>query len=257
VVYPQYYAALWTLTTALLLVFRIRDYLGRGFGWYLADMCYPAQILLLTHVWLDLSQYSTELYGVMFVLEAGVLLPAVAAWGNCLMFDDMSRLLSFYLHFLPSTVLYVQRWRLGANVPVTMSAIPGLVGFLVAYAVFQFVVMFIFGDRLRDCLVDSSFAYMFRAIGAKFWKLDSDWWLSMHVKTTFWIFYIHVWLYGAAAAALGVLLWNYQYLHLGLILAMLLVGINNGQAVRLRVKNRNSPKPSKASSPSSSASDSS
>jgi hypothetical protein len=208
-------------------------------------MCYPSQLLLLAHVWFDLSKYSHELYGAMYILEAGVLLPAVAAWGNCLMFDDMSRLLSFYLHFLPSTVLYVQRWQLGtANVPVTVSAIPYLVGALMLYAVFQFVVMWFFGDRLRKCLVDSSFAYMIRVMGSKLWKMDSDWWLSVHVKTTFWFFYLHVWLYGAVAGALGVLMWNYQYLHLALILAMLFVGISNGQAVRLRVKNRNASKSS-------------
>ncbi|KAJ9527063.1 hypothetical protein QJQ45_025234 [Haematococcus lacustris] len=81
--------------------------------YYLLDLCYCCNALLLTHLWA--APRSQLLAHTTFAFNTGPLAFSILAFRNSLVYHDMDKVTSLYLHLVPACVSWAQRWHLDTS----------------------------------------------------------------------------------------------------------------------------------------------
>jgi len=106
--YPEYFGIYYTVWIIPLLIYRFFIYTSRKWGLFMLDFCYFTNILCLFHLWIYPS--SPYLFETTFILSNGPLIWAVVAWRNSLVFHDIDKMTSLFIHVAPPLVTFSQRW---------------------------------------------------------------------------------------------------------------------------------------------------
>mmetsp|Transcript_29504 Transcript_29504/g.41525 ORF Transcript_29504/g.41525 Transcript_29504/m.41525 type:complete len:421 (+) Transcript_29504:60-1322(+) len=91
-----------------LLVTRYYTYKKAKWHYFMLDFCYFAQVLLL--IFLFFIPDNPHWFQVVFSLSNGPLASGVVMWRNSMVFHDLDKLTSVFIHFFPPLVTFCVRW---------------------------------------------------------------------------------------------------------------------------------------------------
>lgn len=103
--YPTYFPVFHTILFCALMPIRFYTYFKQSFQYYLADLCYYVNILLLLFLWVFPS--SKSLFVSVFSLTLGTLCFAVITWRNSLVLHSIDKTTSSLIHFMPPITIFV------------------------------------------------------------------------------------------------------------------------------------------------------
>lgn len=89
----------YTLQAAFYLPLRLYLYKKRAWHYFLFDLCYYANVLNLIYIWLLPS--NSALFVACYCLSHGSLASAVITWRNSLVFHDLDKVTSLFIHVYP------------------------------------------------------------------------------------------------------------------------------------------------------------
>lgn len=110
---PGSFYKLYTGLGLLFFTARYATYRARKWHYYLLDLCYCCNALLLTHLWV--APRSQLLAHTTFAFNTGPLAFSILAFRNSLVYHDMDKVTSLYLHLVPACVSWAQRWHLDTS----------------------------------------------------------------------------------------------------------------------------------------------
>ncbi|EPT02820.1 hypothetical protein FOMPIDRAFT_1117718 [Fomitopsis schrenkii] len=96
---PEWIHVAYTLQAAFYLPLRLYLYKKRAWHYFLFDLCYYANILNLIYIWLLPS--NSALFVACYCLSHGSLASAVITWRNSLVFHDLDKVTSLFIHLYP------------------------------------------------------------------------------------------------------------------------------------------------------------
>lgn len=102
---PQYIHVVYSVLMAFLLPVRFITYYKIGFGYYLADLCYYVNFLLLLYIWVFPD--SQMLFVSCCSFSWGTVSFAVITWRNKLVLHSVEKITSTAIHVFPGIVMYV------------------------------------------------------------------------------------------------------------------------------------------------------
>lgn len=102
---PQYVHLLYSIIFVILMPIRLITYYKIGYGYYLADLCYYVNFLLMLYIWV--LPDSQMLFVTCCSFSWGTLSFAVITWKNKLVFHSIDKITSTFIHVLPGVIMYV------------------------------------------------------------------------------------------------------------------------------------------------------
>lgn len=103
--YPQWFHVLHTVLFCVLMPIRFYTYFKQSFQYYLADLCYYVNLLLMLFIWGFPD--SPTLFVSVFSLAMGTLSFAVITWRNSLVLHLIEKTTSSFIHIMPPVTLFV------------------------------------------------------------------------------------------------------------------------------------------------------
>ncbi|ODV94069.1 hypothetical protein PACTADRAFT_50959 [Pachysolen tannophilus NRRL Y-2460] len=103
--YPTYFHIYYSTLFCVLMPIRYLTYWKRGYGYFLADLCYYVNLLVMLFLWCFPN--SKHLFVVCFAFTFGTLSWAVVTWRNSLVLHSIEKITSSFIHITPPTVMYV------------------------------------------------------------------------------------------------------------------------------------------------------
>lgn len=103
--YPTYFPVFHTVLFCALMPVRFYTYFKLGFQYYLADLCYYVNLLLILFLWA--FPYSKSLFVSVFSLTLGTLSFAVITWRNLLVLHSIEKTTSSIIHVMPPVTMFV------------------------------------------------------------------------------------------------------------------------------------------------------
>lgn len=103
--YPCYFHVFHTVLFCLLMPIRFYSYFKQSFQYYLADLCYYVNLLLMLFIWFKPD--SKSLFVSAFSLSLGTLSFAVITWRNSLVLHSIEKTTSSFIHVMPPITLFV------------------------------------------------------------------------------------------------------------------------------------------------------
>ncbi|KAI9888931.1 MAG: hypothetical protein M1814_006109 [Vezdaea aestivalis] len=102
--FPQYFY--WWFTTQLAYFFPIRFYTyhQKGYHYFLADLCYFVNFLLILSIWVFPN--SKRLFISTYCLAYGNNAVAIAMWRNSMVFHSLDKVTSLFIHIMPPVTLH-------------------------------------------------------------------------------------------------------------------------------------------------------
>ncbi|KAI8920786.1 hypothetical protein DFJ77DRAFT_447345 [Powellomyces hirtus] len=110
---PTALPAFYILKIAILLPTRLVLYRRKRFHYFMFDMCYYVNALLILLILLPGAH--SNLFCATWGLSTGPVLIAIAAWKNSLVFHSLDKLTSLLIHFDPPLTLFALRWVVNKN----------------------------------------------------------------------------------------------------------------------------------------------
>ncbi|KAK7207362.1 hypothetical protein BZA70DRAFT_271100 [Myxozyma melibiosi] len=107
---PDWFHVFYSVQMVYLMPIRIYSYRKRAYQYFLADLCYFVNMLLL--IWLWLLPGSRRLFLSCYCLSYGTLAWAVITWRNSLVLHSVDKTTSTFIHVLPPVVLHCIHFRL-------------------------------------------------------------------------------------------------------------------------------------------------
>ncbi|KAF8761274.1 hypothetical protein RHS01_00803 [Rhizoctonia solani] len=104
---PEWLHVVYSVHVAYFLPTRFYVYKKKHWHYFLFDLCYYAQILCLAYIWWAPS--NTTLWVAAYLLSHGSLASAVITWRNSLVFHDLDKVISLFIHIYPPFVFTVIR----------------------------------------------------------------------------------------------------------------------------------------------------
>lgn len=102
---PNYIHIIYSAVMGLLLPVRFITYYKIGFGYYLADLCYYVNFLLLLYIWV--FPQSKMLFIACCSFSWGTVSFAVITWKNKLVLHSVEKITSTAIHVFPGIIMYV------------------------------------------------------------------------------------------------------------------------------------------------------
>jgi hypothetical protein len=104
---PEFMPNWYLLLIFPLLIARYVMYYRMKYQYFMLDFCYFVQILLLTSTfyWKD-----PTFFQIVFSLSNGPLCSAIVMWRNSLVFHDLDKITSVFIHIFPPLVTFCSRW---------------------------------------------------------------------------------------------------------------------------------------------------
>lgn len=103
--YPTYFPHFHTLLLCVLMPIRFYTYFKQSFQYYLADLCYYVNVLLMAFIWVFPG--SPTLFVSVFSLSLGTLSFAVITWRNSLVLHSIEKTTSSFIHIMPPVTMFV------------------------------------------------------------------------------------------------------------------------------------------------------
>lgn len=103
--YPAHFHVFHTILFCLLMPIRFYSYFKQSFQYYLADLCYYVNLLLMLFIWFKPD--SKSLFVSAFSLSLGTLSFAVITWRNSLVLHSIEKTTSSFIHLMPPITLFV------------------------------------------------------------------------------------------------------------------------------------------------------
>lgn len=103
--YPTYFPQFHTALMLVLMPIRFYTYFKLSFQYYLADLCYYVNMLLMAFIWFAPALKS--LFISVFALLMGTLSFAVITWRNSLVLHLIEKTTSSFIHFMPPITMFV------------------------------------------------------------------------------------------------------------------------------------------------------
>jgi hypothetical protein len=147
--YPHWMLLWYVIWAALLIGTRFVFYHMEKNHYFLLDFCYLANCAFMFYI--VFLPTSGALFIMCFALANGPLLWSIPAWNNALVFHDLNKLTSVFVHSLPPIVSYCIRWNIRGGylrVPSTISIFWTYVG------VILFFLYWLAGYVIKTELVD-------------------------------------------------------------------------------------------------------
>eukprot|EP01116_Phalansterium_solitarium_P022269 TRINITY_DN7293_c0_g1_i1.p1 TRINITY_DN7293_c0_g1~~TRINITY_DN7293_c0_g1_i1.p1 ORF type:complete len:492 (-),score=145.12 TRINITY_DN7293_c0_g1_i1:340-1815(-) len=107
-VHPQHMKYWYSLWIVPLMAWRYIDYHQSKYHYFMLDFCYFVQALLLVQMFIFTD--NTSLFQVLFALSNGPLAVAIPLWRNSLVFHDVDKITSVFIHLFPPLVTFCMRW---------------------------------------------------------------------------------------------------------------------------------------------------
>jgi len=104
---PEAMSLWYTLLILPLLATRYFSYHKLKYHYFMLDFCYYVQVLLLLNIYV---LPSPEFFQIIFGLSNGPLCVAIVMWRNSLVFHDLDKLTSVFIHIFPPLVTFCMRW---------------------------------------------------------------------------------------------------------------------------------------------------
>lgn len=173
---PQYLHIMYTAELLFLLPIRFWTYYRQKWHFFLADLCYYVNVLLLAYLWVW-PQWST-LWISVFAFSFGSLAASVILWRNSLVLQSVDKTTSSFIHLMPPLVVHCINFRLdpdfktnrfpGAYHTDTWNTAKGIVITTAAYFVWQFLYHYFItvkrADEIKNGTV-TSFEFMRKRYG--------------------------------------------------------------------------------------------
>eukprot|EP01127_Copromyxa_protea_P015926 TRINITY_DN4656_c0_g1_i1.p1 TRINITY_DN4656_c0_g1~~TRINITY_DN4656_c0_g1_i1.p1 ORF type:complete len:432 (-),score=67.46 TRINITY_DN4656_c0_g1_i1:61-1206(-) len=105
---PTYFGHLYVALAFPLLTWRFFAYHKIKAHYFMLDFCYFVQLLALTFI-LFVPQ-DKSFFKMFFGLANGPLLGAIVLWQNRIVFHDIDKITSLYIHLMPSLLSFCVRW---------------------------------------------------------------------------------------------------------------------------------------------------
>ena len=109
---PQYFWSWYLLMVPTMISMRVPKYKKQGFFYFLFDFCYFTQLLCIIQIayayFIDASP--CRLLRLNFLLTNGPVAWAVISWRNSLVFHDLDRITTLYIHIFPALLLFTFKW---------------------------------------------------------------------------------------------------------------------------------------------------
>lgn len=102
--YPAYFHYWYTLQLAYFMPIRWYKYHQIGYHYFLADLCYFVNLLLVLSIWFFPA--SKRLFISTFCLALGNNAIAIAMWRNSLVFHSLDKVASLFIHIMPCATLH-------------------------------------------------------------------------------------------------------------------------------------------------------
>lgn len=100
---------IWYSAWAIILIFvRFFEYHNQNFHYFMLDFCYLANLIFIFYLFFYPS--SPHLFILNMTNANGPLLLAVVMWRNSLVFHDLDKITSTFIHCLPVIVSFIIRW---------------------------------------------------------------------------------------------------------------------------------------------------
>lgn len=103
--YPDMFHVFYSVGFFALMPIRFVTFWRMGYQYFLADLCYYANILCVLYIWVFPS--SEMLFVTCFALSFGTLATAVITWRNSLVLHSIDKTTSSFIHIAPPTCMYV------------------------------------------------------------------------------------------------------------------------------------------------------
>ncbi|KAG9126972.1 hypothetical protein FRC07_001190 [Ceratobasidium sp. 392] len=104
---PEWIHVVYSVHVMYFLPTRFYVYKKKHWHYFLFDLCYYAQILCLAYLWI--APGNTTLWVAAYLLAHGSLASAVITWRNSLVFHDLDKVISLFIHIYPPLVFTVIR----------------------------------------------------------------------------------------------------------------------------------------------------
>ncbi|EMR08461.1 hypothetical protein PNEG_03289 [Pneumocystis murina B123] len=101
---PQHLHLWYSVQILYFMPLRYITYHRKGMHYFIADLCYWVNMMLLLYLWVFPS--SKFLFVSTYFLSFGSLSWAIIAWKNSLVFHSMDKVTSLFIHIFPPTVLH-------------------------------------------------------------------------------------------------------------------------------------------------------
>ncbi|KAM0670509.1 hypothetical protein BB8028_0003g04060 [Beauveria bassiana] len=102
--YPEYFHLWYTVQLVYFMPIRMFTYHRRGYHYFLADLCYFVNVLLMLSLWAFPS--SKRLFTAAFCLAFGNNAVAIIMWRNSLVFHSFDKVTSLFIHIMPCATLH-------------------------------------------------------------------------------------------------------------------------------------------------------
>jgi len=102
--YPDKFHLWFTTQVLYFMPIRFYTYHKRGYHYFLADLCYFVNFLLLLSIWVFPN--SKRLFTAVFCLAFGNNAVAIIMWRNSLVFHSFDKVTSLFIHIMPCATLH-------------------------------------------------------------------------------------------------------------------------------------------------------
>ncbi|GMM50520.1 glycerophosphocholine acyltransferase [Starmerella bacillaris] len=120
---PHILHIVYTVELSFLLPVRFYTYSKKNYQYFMADLCYFVNFLLVSYIWIWPNW--SQLWVACFAFSFGTLAISVALWRNSLVMQSIDKTTSTFIHLLPPLVCYTINFRL--NPTFKLSRFPGAV----------------------------------------------------------------------------------------------------------------------------------
>ena len=115
--FPDYYIYFWIPLTIILWIHRFVDYSAHKYELFMLDFCYFINISVAIQI--IFYPDNLEWFQANYVLTLGPIYFAIIVWRNSLVFHDLDKLTSFFLHAFPPIIMHMYRWnQIKNNLPI-------------------------------------------------------------------------------------------------------------------------------------------
>lgn len=102
--YPEYFHVWYTAQLLYFMPIRFFTYRRRGYHYFLADLCYFTNFLLIFSLWVFPA--SKRLFIASYCLAMGNNAVAIIMWRNSLVFHSFDKVTSLFIHIMPCATLH-------------------------------------------------------------------------------------------------------------------------------------------------------
>jgi hypothetical protein len=102
--YPESFHLWYTAQLIYFMPIRIFTYQRRGYHYFLVDLCYFVNLLLMLSIWV--FPYSKRLFTAAYCLAFGNNAVAIIMWRNSLVFHSFDKVTSLFIHIMPCATLH-------------------------------------------------------------------------------------------------------------------------------------------------------